>query len=147
MDNLGAALADTSRLLRYRFEAEAKSIGVTRSQWQVLTILARQEGIRQVSLSEILEVEPITVCRMVDRLAESGLVERRSNPKDRRAWKLYLTARAYDLLTTLRPIADRLFAEALDGVGDTDRAVFYATLERIRHNLSSQASRTKACIG
>ncbi|WP_120717551.1 MarR family winged helix-turn-helix transcriptional regulator [Tsuneonella amylolytica] len=136
MDNIGSLLGDSSRLLRREFDARVRDIGVTWPQWQVLTTLRRHEGINQGGLAEQLDVEPITVCRMVDRLQDAALVERRADPADRRSWRLFLTPRAEALLDQLRPIAERLFEEALDGIAEADRAALQAMLERIRDNLS-----------
>lgn len=83
-ESLAFLLGDTSRLLRRRFDARARAFGVSRAQWQVLFALSRNEGINQTGLADYLEVETITLCRMVDRLAEAGLVERRPDPADRR---------------------------------------------------------------
>lgn len=135
-ETLGSVLSDVARLMRRAFDARARDIGVTRPQWQVLSILRRNEGINQGGLSDILEVEPITVCRMVDRLQEAGLVERRPDPADRRSWRLYLTTKAHDLLGHLRPLADNMLEQALDGVDDGDRVALMATLEQIRQNLT-----------
>ena len=82
-DSIGFLISDVSRLLRRRFDERARLIGVTRPQWRALTALSRQEGMQQGALAELLEVEPITLCRMVDRLEEAGLVERRRDPADR----------------------------------------------------------------
>lgn len=123
-------------MMRRAFDARVRDIGVTRPQWQVLTVLRRHEGINQGGLAEQLDVEPITVCRMVDRLQEAGLVERRADPSDRRSWRLFLTARAGALLEQLRPIAEGLFDDALDGLGEAERAALIAMLERVRDNLS-----------
>ena len=136
MENLGAMLGDTSRLMRRSFDARARRIGVTRPQWRVLTTLLRHEGINQGGLAELLDVEPITVCRMVDRLQEADLVERRADPADRRTWRLFLTAKAHDLLAQLRPLAEALIDDAREGVSEADQASLRATLERIRQNLS-----------
>ena len=83
-------LAESSRLVRRAFDARARAIGVTRPQWQVLSALRRHPGVNQGALADLLDVEPITVCRMVDRLQEAGLVERRPDPADRRSWRLHL---------------------------------------------------------
>ena len=136
MENLGSMLADTSRLLRRSFDVRARDIGVTRAQWQVLTTLLRHEGVNQGGLAELLDVEPITVCRMVDRLQEAVLVERRADPADRRSWRLFLTPRAHDLLAQLRPLADALIEEALAGIDLNDRDRLRDLLDRIRDNLS-----------
>ncbi len=135
-ENLGSILADVSRLMRRSFDVRARDIGVTRPQWQVLSVLRRHEGVNQGGLADLLEVEPITVCRMVDRLQDAELVERRPDPADRRSWRLFLTEKAHDLLGHLRPLADDLLELALDGVENVDRAALMATLDRIRQNLS-----------
>ena len=135
-DNLAAVLADTARLMRRSFDARARQIGVTRPQWRVLSVLRRSEGINQGGLAELLEVEPITVCRMVDRLQEAELVERRPDPVDRRSWLLFLTPKAQDLLGLLRPLAEEMLDEALEGVGEDDRAILFNSLDRMRRNLA-----------
>src|SRR5690606_28746084 len=88
--SLGFLLADVSRLVRRRFDARARDLGLTRARWRVLPQLRRREGINEASLAEIMEVEPITLGRHIDRLVEKGFVERRPDPSDRRAWRLYL---------------------------------------------------------
>ena len=134
-DNIAALLADTARLMRRSFDARARQIGVTRPQWRVLSVLRRFEGINQGGLADLLEVEPITVCRMVDRLQEAGLVERRSDPEDRRSWRLYLTAKAQHLVGQLRPLAEEMLDEALEGVSDSERRILAQSLDRMRRNL------------
>jgi DNA-binding MarR family transcriptional regulator len=139
-ENPGSLLADVSRLMRRSFDARARSIGVTRPQWQVLSALRRNEGTNQGRLADLLEVEPITVCRMVDRLQEASLVERRTDPSDRRSWRLFLTAKAHDLLGQLRPLADELLEEAFEGVEGPERVRLMATLDRMRLNLTRRPS-------
>lgn len=112
-DHLGSILADTSRLMRRTFDERARSIGATRPQWQVLTVLIKHEGSNQGRLAELLDVEPITLCRMIDRLQDAGLVERRRDPADRRAWLVYLTAKGRELQKKLRPLGRTVIAEAL----------------------------------
>ena len=136
MEFLGSVISDVSRLMRRGFDARARGIGVTRPQWQVLTTLARNEGVNQGRLAELLDVEPITVCRMLDRLQDSDLVERRADPADRRSWRLFLTDKARILLGELRPLAEAMLEDALDGIAESDRALLRETLERMRANLS-----------
>lgn len=136
MENLGSILSDTSRLMRRSFDARARAIGVTRAQWQVLATLRRHEGINQGGLAEQLDVEPITVCRMVDRLQEADLVERRADAADRRSWRLHLTPRAHLLLEQLRPLAEALIEDMLEGVSANDRLVLEQTLVQVRANLT-----------
>ena len=138
-DNLAAMLADTARLMRRSFDARAKQIGVTRPQWRVLSVLRRFEGVNQGGLAELLEVEPITVCRMVDRLQEAQLVERRPDPDDRRSWLLFLTAKAQELLGQLRPLAEEMLDEALEGIGDEDRIILTKSLDQMRRNLARKS--------
>ncbi|MEH3102001.1 MarR family winged helix-turn-helix transcriptional regulator [Sphingomonas adhaesiva] len=138
-DSIGFLLSDVARLLRRRFDERARAIGVTRPQWRALTALSRAEGLHQGALAERLEVEPITLCRMIDRLEEAGLVERRRAPADRRAWHIYLTDKSRPLLDQLRGLADDLSAQALDGLAIDQQDRLTEMLERIRDNLQSPA--------
>ena len=135
-DNIGTMLAQVARLMRRSFDERARMIGVTRPQWQVLSLLKRHVGINQGGLADILEVEPITLGRMVDRLQEAQLVERRADPADRRAWRLHLTPKAEDLVEALMPHAEATFEEALEGIEQDRRDQLMNTLDRMRTNLS-----------
>lgn len=135
-DSLAASLSQAARLMRRHFDERARSIGVTRPQWQVLTTLRRQPGINQGGLADRLEVEPITVARMIDRLQDAELVERRADPADRRAWRLFLTPRGETLVEQLIPFGSETLSAALDGVSEADRATLDAVLKRMRANLS-----------
>ncbi len=134
-DSVALLIADTSRFFRRRFDARARSLGVSRAQWQVLFALSRNEGVNQAGLAEALDVETITVGRMVDRLEDAGLVERRADPADRRAWRLHLTDRAHPILDQLRAVGDTVMAEALAGIDADEQAVLAALLARLRANL------------
>lgn len=135
-DNLGTMIADVSHLMRRVFDDRARGIGLSRPQWRVLTMLRRHEGINQGGLAELVEVEPITLCRMVDRLQEADLVERRADPADRRAWRLHLTDKARAILDEMRPMALNMFDEAMAGLDAEERADLFRMLEKIRNNLS-----------
>jgi DNA-binding MarR family transcriptional regulator len=135
-DGLGFLIGDVSRLLRRSFDERARGIGVTRPQWRMLSTLKRHEGSNQGALADLMDVEPITLCRMVDRLEESGLVERRANPADRRAWQLYLTPKGQALMDELRPLALSLFDDALDGLDAEAQSALFAALETVQSNLS-----------
>ena len=91
-------LHDVARLLRVDADKRARQHGMTRAQWAILIWLERQPGISQKELSELLEVEPITVARLIDRLENRGMVERRPDPRDRRIWRLHLLRPARDVL-------------------------------------------------
>jgi DNA-binding MarR family transcriptional regulator len=135
-ETIGFLLNDTARLFRRSFNARTRDSGITALQWRLITYLKRHEGVRQGPLAELIEVEPITLSRMVDRLVEAELVERRADPADRRAWQLYLTPRAGDLLDGMRPIADALTAEAIEGLSATEVEQLSDLVERVRANLS-----------
>ena len=134
-DGIGYLLSDSARLLRRRFDERARGLGVSRAQWQVLFALSRAEGTNQAGLAEALDVETITIGRMVDRLEEAGLVERRADPADRRAWRLHLTPRAHPLLAQLRELGEEVMADTLTGLSSADEAVLTDLLTRIRTNL------------
>ena len=135
-DSLGVLITDAARLLRRRFDARARTLGVSRAQWQVMFVLSRTEGINQAGLADALDVETITVGRMVDRLAEAGLVERRADPADRRAWRLHLTDRAHPILAELRIVADGVMEETLGGIPPAERDQLAELLGRVRANLA-----------
>ncbi len=146
-DTLGFLISDVSRLMRRRFDERARLIGVTRAQWRTLTMLSRHEGINQGGLADLLEVEPITLCRMIDRLEEAGLVERRRDPADRRAWLIYLTAKAHPLLGQLRGLADGMIEDAMAGLDEAKRTELMEMLGLIRANLNTQFESDEAGHG
>ncbi|WP_430429117.1 MarR family winged helix-turn-helix transcriptional regulator [Parasphingorhabdus sp.] len=134
-DNLGFLIGDISRLIRRTFDKRAKVIGVTRPQWRVLTWLQRHEGINQVALAEMLELDAMTLCRMVDRLQAAEMVERRPDPRDRRAWQLYLTPKGTALTEQLTPIGEQLLQEAMHDLAIKDQQQLQDLLELVRSNL------------
>jgi DNA-binding MarR family transcriptional regulator len=129
-------LADVTRQMRRRFDERARTSGATGTQWRTLKILERREGINQGQLAEMLEVEPITACRMIDRLEESGLVERRRDPADRRAWQIFLTEKSRPVLAELHVTAARMIEELLQGLSSKQREELIATLNVMRSNLN-----------
>src|ERR1700733_644028 len=110
---LGYLVRDVARLLRKRFEQKAKHLGLTRAQWQGIVYLSKNGGIHRGALADLLEIEPITLVRILDRLAERGLIERRQHPTDRRTWSLFLLDAARALLVALRPVGEATREEAL----------------------------------
>jgi MarR family transcriptional regulator for hemolysin len=141
--NFAFEVAETAQVLRRDFDRRAAELGVTRAQWRVLARLSRQDGVRQVELAEALDVEPITLCRMIDRLEEAGMVERRADEEDRRAWRIHLTAKALPLIETLRGIAENFLAEVLSGVSDREQAGVRDVLARVRANVARRTSSTR----
>jgi DNA-binding MarR family transcriptional regulator len=132
---LGFVLSDAARLFRKRFEQNARGLGLTRAQWQVLAYLARNEGIQQSALADMLEIEAITLGRIVDRLESADLVERRRHPADRRIWQLYLRKAAHPLIERMWEIGDATRAEALRGLSAADRETLLRNLVEMRGNL------------
>lgn len=126
---------DVARLLRKRFEQNARGSGLTRSQWQVLAYLAQNEGINQSGLADLLEIEPITLGRIVDKLQTLALIERHPHPSDRRVWLLHLTPAARSKLTQLRRLGDVTRGEALTGVSEADTECLLKTLQALKTNL------------
>lgn len=139
-DSIGILLTDASRMIRRRFDTRAKGIGITNPQWRVLAILNRRPGINQGQIADILEVEPITTCRMVDRLEQAGLVERRRDPNDRRAWQVFTTPKAMPLVERMQRIADEIMAKTLMGLDDQAVTALTVMLEQVRVNLSDDSS-------
>ena len=130
-------IAETAHSLRREFDRRAAPLGVTRAQWRALAWLGRVPGLRQVELADHLDIEPITLCRIVDRLEESGLVERRRDPGDRRAWRLHLTDKGTPLLDQLRILAAARAEEAFAGVAPETIELMRQSLAQVRQNLSA----------
>ena len=138
-DNLPFEIAETAHSLRRAFDRRVAPLGVTRAQWRALAWLAREPGLRQVELADHLDVEPITLCRIVDRLEEAGLVERRRDPEDRRAWRLHLTPKGEPIVEQLRALAGELAQEAFAGVSPQAIETLRGALARVRDNISTTA--------
>src|SRR3954471_2491991 len=116
METLPFEIGETAHALRKAFDRLAVGLGVTRAQWKVLFKLTRTPGLRQVELADMLDLEPITLCRIVDRLEEAGLVERVRDPQDRRAWRLHVTAQARPLVEKLQNVGADLVGQAFAGI-------------------------------
>src|SRR5882672_1042993 len=129
-------LRDVARSLRKKFEQKTRGSGLTRSQWQVLTYLAQNEGINQIGLAELLDVEPITLCRIVDKLQAFGLIERHPHASDRRVWTLHLTPAAHPKLMQVRELGDVTRSEAMAGVSDIEGLHLLETLQALKLNLT-----------
>jgi len=135
--NFGCLLHDTARLLRRDFNRRAQKLGLTQTQWQALCVLSRNEGINQATLADLLEVQPITLGRLIDRLEATSWVERRDHPTDRRSVTLYLTPKAEPILNEMSKLAEETSKLALEGVSEADRHQVMEVLEHIKHNLLS----------
>ena len=133
--SLGFLLNDVTRLLRRNFNRRAQGLGLSQAQWRALAYLARREGVNQVTLADSLEVQPITLARLIDRLQDAGLVARRPDPDDRRAVRLYLTAEAQDYLERMWSLVAETREEALAGLPEASRKTLFETLARMKRNL------------
>ena len=133
--SFGFLMHDVSRLMRKSFDRRASAIGLTRSQWRVLAHLSRNEGVKQAGLAEILEIKPITLARLLDRLGANGWVERRSDPNDKRARRLFLTAKARPILVELREVALSVREEALSGFDAAEQDRLIDQLRAVKENL------------
>lgn len=133
--SFGFLLHDIARMLRKNFTRRVQALGLTQAQWQTLAHLSRNEGIRQVALAEILEIQPISLARLVDRLEAAGWVERRVDPGDRRAFQLFLTERAGPLLEQMWETARRTREEAMAGLSAQDQQQMIEALCAIKTNL------------
>lgn len=132
---LAFLINDVARLLRTYADQQAANFGMTRAQWVVLVRLERAEGLKQAELAEMLDLQPITLTRLVDRLCDSGLIERRSDPKDRRAKRLYLTPAARPLVERLHVIGEKLMTNVLKGVDDSSLGPMNKHLACMKENL------------
>src|SRR6201986_3016424 len=134
---LVAQLVESSRLLRNYIDHRAKSRGTTRAQWIVLFRLREQEGLSQVDLADLLELQPISLVRLLDRLVEHGLLERRHDPKDRRANRLFLTARGRQLVDDLDGLRDAIATDVMQGVSISSIQTTLDTLLDIKERIKS----------
>jgi DNA-binding MarR family transcriptional regulator len=132
---IGFVLHDVARLMRKRFEQRARQSGLTRSQWQVLSKLSHNEGIHQKGLADLLEIESITLVRLLDKMEQRGLIERRSHPTDRRMTLLFLTPEAHPLLLLMRKLGEQTRQEAMAGFSEQEHEQLQQLLDRMRQNL------------
>ncbi|WP_346837574.1 MarR family transcriptional regulator [Microbulbifer sp. SAOS-129_SWC] len=127
-----------ARLARRNFDRRAKEHGLTRSRWQLLWQLAKEEGLKQAELAERMDVAPISLARQVDNLEQEGLVERRQDPGDRRCFRIYLTEAAEPALDVLRGLAQETRAQALMGFSVEDVTQLRDLLRRLHDNLTRE---------
>jgi len=135
---LAFALHDAARLLRTYSDQRAREHNTTRAQWAVLARLQRSQGVKQCQLAESLDLAPITLARLIDKLTASGLVERRDDAADRRANRLFLTKEAAPTLEKLGDLSEEVMTRALAGLDEAAIAALTAGLQRIKSNLKNE---------
>ncbi len=133
--SFGYLLSDVTLLFRKHFDRRAVKFGLTRAQWRATKMLYHREGLRQTVLAEYLEMEPIAVGRVIDRLQAAGFVERRPDPKDRRAWRLYTTEKAKVIAGDMEIIARGLRKDATAGIAAEELQHALAVITKIKENL------------
>ncbi len=141
---IGFLIADVARMMRSAFDRRVRRIGLTRSQWQVLSLLHRHPGLSQSELAEMLEVERATAGRMIDRLEQKGWVRRRRDPSDRRTWRLHLTAEAEAVQAEMGRIAAEMIDDAMATLHAGERDALTDMLERVKTQLQGMAPRAGA---
>jgi MarR family transcriptional regulator, transcriptional regulator for hemolysin len=128
-------LGEVQRMMRAYADREAARYGITRAQWAVLAKVERNEGMKQSELAEQMEMQPITLTRLIDKLCDNGWIERRGDDSDRRVNRLYLRKAARPLLAKLAGLRSELTATALDGINPTDAHRLLSQLEMIKENV------------
>jgi MarR family transcriptional regulator for hemolysin len=131
-------------MLRTYADQKAAQFGITRAQWVVLARVDRSEGLKQSELAEVLDLQPISLTRLLDKLCESGLIERRADPIDRRAKRLFLTPAARPLLEKLADLGEELMGTALSGVDRESVQHMIEKLGLVRENLRQEIQQRTA---
>jgi DNA-binding MarR family transcriptional regulator len=137
-------LGELHRLIRAYADKEAGRFGITRAQWAVLAKVERSEGMKQTELAELLEMQPITLTRLIDKLCDAGWIERRSDATDRRVNRLYLRKAGRALLGKMSGLKSELTATALEGINPADAHRLLTQLEQIKENVRNAVQNTSA---
>jgi len=137
----GFTIMDVARLLKTYADQRARQFGISRAQWAVLVRIGRHEGLKQTELADILDLQPISLTRLLDRLAENGLIERRADPNDRRANRLYLTPAAKPLLDQLADLGADMMETVLGGISTASIERMLKELGAVKDNLRSAIAR------
>jgi DNA-binding MarR family transcriptional regulator len=135
-DTFGYTISELQRLLRRVFDRRAAGLGLTRAQWLALSRIGRAEGLTQSELAQDLDLEPIAVGRVVDRLEAAGFIERRADPGDRRCWRLHLAPKSDAVMEEMKVIAATLRDDILAGVDPDDFATTLRVLGMVKETLN-----------
>ena len=140
-DSLSFLLVDVSRMMRQAFQNRLDGSSLSLAQARALVYLARHQGVRQIDLADMLEVQPITLARLIDQLAEAGLVERHTDAADRRAYRMFLTTAATPHLAAIREVGAAIQADIMRGLDKQEAAAVLIALRKMRGNLGSRRNR------
>ena len=135
-EGLGFVVHDVARMMRWEFDRRASGIKLTRSQWSVLAHLLRNDGMQQRELAEEMDITAITLTGLLDRMEREGWVERRADPVDRRAKRIFLTEKVAPVTKELRTLARDVRKAALQGLNEGEQQLLMNLLVRVRNNLS-----------
>ncbi|MEW9806973.1 MarR family winged helix-turn-helix transcriptional regulator [Mesorhizobium marinum] len=136
IDRLGFLIHDAARLLRKRFEAKGSAYGLSAAQWRLLVRLVKEEGVAQARLAELLEIEPISVSRLLDRMEEGGWIERRQDASDRRVRMIFPTEKSREAFAEIKSVAGEVYDLALAGLSADEKQTLIRSLNTIIANLS-----------
>src|SRR5690606_17365067 len=136
IDRLGFLVHDAARLLRKRFEVKGSAYGLSAAQWRLLVRVAKDEGVAQARLAELLEIEPISVSRLIDRMEEGGWIERRQDASDRRVRMIFPTDKSREAFAAIRSVAGEVYDLALAGLEQDEKRVLVKALNTMITNLS-----------
>lgn len=139
---IGFLLSDVSRLLRMDIDRRLRGLKLTQAQWRAIGHLAREEGVNQATLADRLEVKPITLARLIDRMEAAGWVTRTADVADKRASLLYLTKKVRPILDEMQAHATAALENLLSGISRVERAALLVALERMKENLVTAQSAT-----
>jgi DNA-binding MarR family transcriptional regulator len=137
---LALVMHDVSRLLRRRVDKAAQTLGLTSAQWRVLAFVSRCEGSNQASMADHMDMEPITLSRHLDRMQAAGMIERRPDPNDRRAHRLFLTETGRTLMDGFRAVTSDVMDDFVEGISEEELATAIDILARMRANLTGKAA-------
>src|SRR5262252_9280363 len=135
--SFGFLITDVTRLMRKQFDRRALRFDLTRAQWRALKRVHHREGMTQNELAEFLEMEPIAVGRVIDRLQKAGFIERRADPQDRRVWRLHLLPKAHAIIDDMEQMSTELFQAAQRGIGAAEMKTMIGVLARMKDNLNA----------
>jgi len=134
--SIGFLLYEVSRLMRKDFNNRVHGLGLTQVQWRTISYISRYEGCNQTTLADYLEIRPITLTRLLDKLQDAGWIERRPDPGDRRAIRLYLTTKVIPLLDIMHQKALETRERMLKGFDESERESFIQFLKQMKTNLN-----------